>query len=101
MPFTKSIHRRSWAARAWSRSIPVSRPGWTAFWIFLRARGRLGEFGFFSFGGYPFVEGCAPTASQLVESPDLITAAHARFSENETLRRIPWLVTEYGYSAFG
>lgn len=71
------------------------------FLDFLRARGRLGDFGFFSFEWYPFDEICDPTPPQLAESPDLIAEAYARFSENETLRRLPWLVTEYGYSAFG
>jgi hypothetical protein len=71
------------------------------FLDFLRAHGRLSDFGFFSFEWYPFDEVCDPTAPQLAESPDLITAAYARFSENETLRRTPWLVAEYGYSAFG
>jgi hypothetical protein len=80
---------------------PAVKTWMDRFLDFLSAHGRLSEFGFFSFEWYPFDEVCDPTAPQLAESPDLITAAHARFSENETLRRIPWLVTEYGYSAFG
>lgn len=80
---------------------PAVKTWMDRFLDFLKTRGRLADFGFFSFEWYPFDEVCDPTPPQLAESPDLITAAHARFSENGTLRSIPWIVTEYGYSAFG
>jgi hypothetical protein len=80
---------------------PAVKTWMDRFLDFLRVRGRLSDFGFFSFEWYPFDEVCDATPPQLAESPDLITAGYARFSQNETLRHIPWLVTEYGYSAFG
>jgi hypothetical protein len=66
----------------------------------IRARGRPGDFTFFSFEWYPWDDVCAATAPQLA-------AASARLTDRlEGVRRdgisanIPMVIAEYGYSAF-
>ena len=67
---------------------------------YLKRRGRLADFNFFSFEWYPFDNVCAPPAPQLALAPNLLENALARLQQEGLSRRIPWLITEYGYSAF-
>jgi hypothetical protein len=87
--------------------------GWNAFadgkgersWMkrfvsYLRERGRLGDFGFFSFEWYPFDDMCEPPVWQLIEHPELMVRAFKRLDADGVPRNIPWIITEYGYSSF-
>ena len=67
---------------------------------YLKQRGRLEDFSFFSFEWYPFDNVCAPPGPQLALAPNLLENALARLQQEGLSRRIPWLITEYGYSAF-
>jgi len=67
---------------------------------YLKRRGRLADFAFFSFEWYPFDNVCAPPAAQLALAPNLLQNALARLQQEGLSRRLPWLITEYGYSAF-
>jgi len=66
----------------------------------LKRRGRMADFNFFSFEWYPFDNVCAPPAPQLALAPDLLQNALARLQREGLSRHVPWLITEYGYSAF-
>ncbi len=70
------------------------------FLSYLKRRGQLADFAFFSFEWYPFDDVCAPPAPQLALAPNLLQNALARLQQEGLSRRIPWLITEYGYSAF-
>lgn len=67
---------------------------------YLKARGRLAEFQFFSFEWYPFDNVCGPTAPQLTAEPALLENALARLHREGLPPDIPAYITEYGYSAF-
>lgn len=66
----------------------------------LRARGRAGELGFFSFERYPYDELCGPTLPQIATAPTQFAAAIDTLRRDGVPPDIPWLITEYGYSAF-
>ncbi|MDQ6708544.1 MAG: discoidin domain-containing protein [Acidobacteriota bacterium] len=77
-------------------------PSWIKRFLgFLKARGRLDEFGFFSFEWYPFDDVCSATAPQLARAPLMLSDALAGLEQDGLSRKIPWIATEYGYSAFG
>jgi hypothetical protein len=71
------------------------------FLAFLRARNRVDDFTFFSFEWYPFDDVCARTAPQLARASSLLEGALAHFRRQGLPPALPWLITEYGYSAFG
>lgn len=84
---------------------PAKRLG-NAAWLgrflhYLRTHGREKEFSFFSFEWYPFDDVCQPVAAQLASAPSLLTAALAEMQRRGLTRRTPWVISEYGYSAFG
>ena len=70
------------------------------FLRYLSRRGRLADFGFFSFEWYPFDNVSADNARQLAAAPMLLEGALARLRREGLPRRTPWLITEYGYSSF-
>lgn len=70
------------------------------FMSFLRDRNRLNDFRFFSFEWYPFDNACAPTVPQLAIAPKLLRDAMRMLAKDGVPRDIPWIITEYGYSAF-
>lgn len=70
------------------------------FLDYLRSHQRLADFSFCSFEWYPFDDICAPTAPQLAEAPTLLKESLARLEQSGLSRQLPWLMTEYGYSAF-
>jgi hypothetical protein len=67
---------------------------------YLKRRGRLSDYSFFSFEWYPFDDVCAPVAPQLASAPKLLENALHDMERRGLSREIPWIISEYGYSAF-
>ena len=57
-------------------------------------------FDFFSFEFYPFDNVCADAAPQLLETPKRLGEMITSLRADGIPTRIPWLITEYGYSVF-
>lgn len=70
------------------------------FLQYLKRRNHLSDYSFFSFEWYPFDEVCDPVAPQLARAPILMEDALRAMQRNGLSRRIPWIISEYGYSAF-
>lgn len=80
--------------------IEFGKAGWMGrFLKYLRERNQLNKFAFFSFEWYPFPDDCEP--QQLVEGTQMLTDALEELQAGGLSREIPWLISEYGYSAFG
>ena len=69
------------------------------FLDYLARRGRTADFEFFSFEWYPFDNGCAPAPPQLARHPAILRRVIERLESDGLTHRIPWYITEYGYSA--
>ncbi len=67
---------------------------------YLKQRGRSQDYAFFSFEWYPFDDICEPVAPQLASAPRLLTGALGEMQRRGLSRRIPWIISEYGYSAY-
>jgi F5/8 type C domain len=84
---------------------PAERRGNSAwlqrFRSYLRAHGREKDYSFFSFEWYPFDDVCQPVAPQLARATNMLTAALQEMQRRGLSRRLPWIISEYGYSAFG
>jgi hypothetical protein len=92
---TVSDEVRAWPAGAGGDT------SWTRrFLRYLRVHGHMRDLGFFSFECYPFDHLCGPSAPQLASLPGLIRDAMARWRQDGVPQNIPWLITEYGYSAY-
>jgi hypothetical protein len=70
------------------------------FLEFLRTRGHLAEFAFFSFEWYPFDDVCGDVHKQLAETHDLLHRVLAQYRADGVPTSIPWLATEYGWSSY-
>jgi len=70
------------------------------FLNYLRVHNRLKDFGFFSFEWYPFDNVCKPPIGQLIEHTDMMKKAFDRLDKEGVPRDIPWIISEYGFSAF-
>lgn len=70
------------------------------FLEYLKRRKRLGDYSFFSFEWYPFDDVCEAVAPQLARAPGLMETALQAMQQNGLSRKIPWIISEYGYSAF-
>ncbi|HYR74896.1 MAG TPA: discoidin domain-containing protein [Pyrinomonadaceae bacterium] len=70
------------------------------FLDYLKRRGRLSDYSFFSFEWYPFDDVCAPVAPQLASAPKLLENALREMERRGLSGQIPWIISEYGYSAF-
>lgn len=77
---------------------PACRPWMDRFLAQLRARHRLARFQFFSFEWYPFDEVCDAVAPQLRDAAGMLRDVRRAMGRVEGR---PWVMTEYGYSAFG
>ena len=85
----------------WPERSSLSRPSWIGrFLDYLGSRGRTRDFGFFSFEWYPFEDACRATAPQLARAPGLLVDALDRLRAAGLSDSIPWIMTEYGYSAY-
>jgi hypothetical protein len=71
------------------------------FLVYLKHRGRSRDFSFFSFEWYPFDDVCEPAAPQLAQAAQLLKASLREMERRGLPRQIPWIISEYGYSAFG
>lgn len=71
------------------------------FVAYLKRRGHLDDYTFSSFEWYPFDNVCQQTGPQLKESTALLTRLLPAMQRAEAHEGIPWIMTEYGYSAFG
>jgi hypothetical protein len=71
------------------------------FLDYLKARGRLDDFRFFSFEWYPFDDVCAPAPPQLLAASGLLAGALKRFRGEGLPADLPVVIGEYGWSAYG
>jgi hypothetical protein len=81
---------------------PIDNATWMRrFLAYLKTRDRLADFAFFSFEWYPFDDVCAPVAPQLARAQRMLKEAMQILQDRGTVpRNIPWIISEYGYSAF-
>lgn len=83
-------------------SIRTGKPEWLRRFIdYLKQHGRLDDFNFASFEWYPIDDVCKPAAPQLAEATGLLTDALTQMKQAAQVKPVPWIMTEYGYSAFG
>ena len=69
------------------------------FLAYLRDHGRLSDYGFLSFEWYPFDNQCKSASEQLLDQPKHLIKALRRFREQGIATTIPWIISEYGFSA--
>ena len=88
---------------AWpDRPLSGGRSSWVGrFLDYLEARGRTGDFDFFSFEWYPFDDACTNTGPQLAQAPAILAAALEELRSDGLADSIPRIMAEYGYSAYG
>lgn len=111
--WAEALHRVDPALKLGGPSFQTAITGWVAWpdargdrsWLrrflhYLKQRGKSSDFSFFSFEWYPFDDVCAPPAPQLALAPRLLENALAQLQHQGLPRRIPWVIAEYGYSAF-
>ena len=83
-------------------SIRTGKPEWLRrFLDYLKEHGRLDDFNFASFEWYPIDDVCKPEAPQLADATGLLTEAFEQMKAAAQVKLVPWIITEYGYSAFG
>ena len=70
------------------------------FLKYLERHGALSQYSFFSFEWYPFDDVCAVPAIQLAQATGMMDWALADMRRRGLSRRLPWIISEYGYSAF-
>lgn len=113
LQWAEALHRVDPALSLGGPSFQTTLTGWVAWpdargdrsWLhrflrYLKARGRQPDFAFFSFEWYPFDNVCAPSAPQLALAPRLLENALAQLQHEGLSRHVPWVISEYGYSAF-
>jgi hypothetical protein len=66
----------------------------------LRTHRRMRDFTFFSFEWYAYDDVCVPSAPQLLGEPVKLAAALDTLRSDGIPTDIPWIMAEYGYSAF-
>lgn len=83
------------------RAVKLGNSAWfTRFLDFLKRRGRSADYSFFSFEWYPFDEVCRSVGPQLARAPGMLSDALHEMERRGLSHRIPWIISEYGYSAF-
>ena len=81
--------------------VEAARKSWNGGFIgYLKARGRLAALQFFSFEHYPFDDICGDIHARLVAEDPLLASMLARLAKEGVPRAIPWVISEYGFSAF-
>jgi hypothetical protein len=74
---------------------------WNSHFIrYLKSRRRLGDLGFYSFEFYPFDDICGDIPAKLIEQDHLMHGLMARLAAEGVPRDIPWIISEYGFSAY-
>jgi hypothetical protein len=82
--------------------IEFGKGGWLGrFLQYLKMRDRLRDFSFFSFEWYPFGDDCGRPGLHLQDAPSMLTDSLNELQQGGLTHNIPWIITEYGYSAFG
>jgi hypothetical protein len=82
--------------------IEFGKGGWLGrFLKYLKDRDRLRDFSFFSFEWYPFGDDCDRPGAQLQDAPVMLTDALGELQQGGLTHDVPWIISEYGYSAFG
>jgi hypothetical protein len=66
----------------------------------LRARGRMADLSFFSFEHYPFDSLCGRLDQKLLQEDGMLADDVARLHRAGVPANIPWVISEYGFSAF-
>jgi F5/8 type C domain len=75
---------------------------WTRRFVhYLKGRDRLNDLRFFTFERYPFDDLCGPAAPKLLAETTMMQSDLKRLRQDEVPRTIPWVISEYGFSAFG
>lgn len=85
------------------RSWPMgteTRHWMTRFLDYLRSHGRAQDLSFFTFEWYPFDDCCGDSALQLALHPHILDEVLSGLRADGLPRDLPWMITEYGYSAF-
>jgi len=81
--------------------IEFGKGGWLGRFIkYLKDRRRLDDFSFFSFEWYPFGDDCDRPGAQLQDAPVMLTDSLNELQQGGLSPDIPWIISEYGYSAF-
>lgn len=70
------------------------------FLEYLRRHAGLTQYSFFSFEWYPFDDICDLPALQLAQATGMMDSALADMRRRGLSRQLPWIISEYGYSAF-
>jgi len=70
------------------------------FIAYLKARGRLDSLGFFTFERYPFDDMCGDIGAKLRHQTIMQHDAMVRLRAEGVPTTIPWIISEYGFSAF-
>jgi hypothetical protein len=78
------------ADRSWNRG----------FIRYLKSRGRLKDLQFFSFEHYPFDDTCGDLNAKLITETRLLDGMLRRVRDEGVPSTIPWVISEYGFSAF-
>ena len=103
--FAKALHAADPNIKLGGPSFQDIGPG-KAEWLrrlvtYLSQRGHLEDYAFSSFEWYPFDDVCEPTGPQLKDSPRLLNEQLTAMRRADTRDGVPWIITEYGYSAYG
>ena len=81
--------------------LPNSPGSWNGQFIAaLKRHGGLGELGFISFEYYPFDDLCGDIHAKLLRQSRELGRIADRFTAEGVPRSIPWIISEYGFSAF-
>jgi F5/8 type C domain len=82
--------------------IEFGKGGWIGRFVqYLKDRQRLSDFAFVSFEWYPFTDDCYRPGAHLQYGPVLMQQALKELQQGGLPADIPWIISEYGYSAFG
>ena len=82
--------------------IEFGKGGWIGRFVqYLKSRQRLNDFSFFSFEWYPFTDDCYRPGAHLQYGPVLMQKSLGELQQGGLPDDIPWIISEYGYSAFG
>ena len=83
------------------RAVKLGNSGWLRrFLQYLEAHDHGRDYSFFSFEWYPFDDVCDPVPSQLAKATAMMSSALKVMARRGLSRKIPWIISEYGYSAF-
>jgi hypothetical protein len=83
------------------RAVKLGNSGWLRrFLQYLKAHHHERAYSFFSFEWYPFDDVCDPVPPQLAKTTGMMSSALKDMARRGLSGRIPWIISEYGYSAF-